>query len=113
MIDALVVAAIFAFACGRINASGDITSCTSSISRRHLAPKHAHKKFANVRSTASRRLKELGTTAFLFDRLCRSFTVMDVAFSIAFASLFSSSISEAVASTIIYSESPFIAAAAL
>ena len=68
MIDALVVAAIFAFACGRINASGDITSCTSSISRRHLAPKHAHKKFAKVRSTAIRRVNEPGTTAFLFDR---------------------------------------------
>ena len=113
MIDALVVAAIFAFACSRIVASGDITSDTSSISRWHLAPKHAHKKFAKVRSTAIRRVNEPGTTAFLFDRFCRSFTVVEVAFSIALASSFSSSISEAVASTIKYGESPFIAAVAL
>jgi hypothetical protein len=50
------------------------------------APKNAHKKFAKVRSTAIRRVNEPGTTAFLFNRFCRSFTVVEVAFSIALAS---------------------------
>ena len=113
MIDALVVAATFAFACSLMVASGVITSATSSTRSLHLVPKHAYKKFANVRSTARRRWKEPGTTAFLSDRLCRFFTVVDEAFSIALASSFSSSISEAVASTIIYGESPFTVAVAL
>jgi len=115
MIDALVVAAMFAFAYSLMVASGVIISATRSTRSLHLAPKHAHKKLCvNVRSTTTRRRwKEPGTTAFLFNRLCRSFTVVNEAFSIASASSFSSSILEAVASTIIYGDSPFIAAAAL
>ena len=114
MIDARVVAARFAFACSLRVARGLITSNTSYKSSLHLAPEVAYRRFVNVRSTTmSSSWNEPRNVDFLFKRLWRSLTVVEEALSIASANSFSSSISAAVASTMKYGESPFIAAAAL